>query len=435
MNLESIKSVVLAVLVIMSLILTLSIWTFSDYDEINEDITKNISINGQEADMNDVILPSQVVFHQQNQSYQFTEKTDQVNFYQDLKEWNVLFLDEQKPLDNLGQSYVELIFPTEIPLSLLPNMFNVTEDSTRTYPDWAFNRMIVKPNHDSESLSIWFRSTNHNQVLNVEVQDSKAYASVVNQAQSHNDLSELITYEVNNRVIYLPEEKPALSKQTFTTNSISIEPLINNLFQASDNVRETSDGRFTDGTRMLEEYEVFSHQNYMRFVNPRNPNTTGNSFMRDELITESILFLNNHDGWTHDYMLTEISDDGTTIEFQMLFDGHQVISQLGHIEQSWVNRELNTYIRPLMRLSTSLSHEEVSLRSGEDIRSLLEAEPRMFPEKTIEDIQIVYTMSEEEGFSSDIISLEPKWFIKQNGRWAPIPKEDEMLEVQGGKKQ
>ncbi|GAA0501932.1 hypothetical protein GCM10008986_31860 [Salinibacillus aidingensis] len=440
MNLESIKSGILAILVVVSMVLTLSIWNYSNYEEINEATTKQISINGKDAELNEVILPSQMVFHQQNQSYQLKNRTDQLNFYQDIQEWNVSLSNQVANAQDPGASYVEMIYPVEIPLNLLPNLMQFPEENRNaSLPDWAFNQLVLIPNHDSDSITLSFRSTQHEQTFNAEVQNPESYTALVNHTQSEDALSELVAYELNDRVIYLPENETVLSKQTYTTSSIAVAPLINNLFPVTSYVRETSGGRYIDGSRMLEEYQVFPNQKYMRFVNPKSEEQSqaGAGFSREELITEANLFINNHDGWTQDYMLTnaEINSEHSTVTFDMLFNGYPVVSKLGHIEQRWINRELNTYIRPLMRLSTPLGSETVTLRSGEDIIYLLEeAEgPLTVPKKTIEDIQMVYTMSnEEEGYSSDIITLEPAWFMKSNGRWMPVPENGDMLNVQGG---
>ncbi|QHS23803.1 hypothetical protein GWK91_12975 [Virgibacillus sp. MSP4-1] len=440
MNLESIKSGILAFLVVVSMVLTLSIWNFSNYEEINEATTKQISINGKDAELNEVILPSQMVFHQQNQSYQLKNRTDQFSFYQDIQDWNVSLSNQAANAQDPGASYVEMIYPAEIPLNLLPNLMQFSEENRNaSFPDWSFNRLVLIPNHDSDSITLSFRSTQHEQTFNAEVQNPESYTALVNYTQSEDALSELVAYELNDRVIYLPENETVLSKQTYTTSSIAVGPLINNLFPVTSYVRETSGGRYIDGSRMLEEYQVFPNQKYMRFVNPKNEEKAqvGAGFSREELISEANLFINNHDGWTQDYMLTnaEINSEHSTVTFDMLFNGYPVVSKLGHIEQRWINRELNTYIRPLMRLSTPLGSETVTLRSGEDIIYLLEeAEgPLTVPKKTIEDIQMVYTMSsEEEGYSSDIITLEPAWFMKSNGRWMPVPENGDMLNVQGG---
>ncbi|MRG87977.1 YycH family regulatory protein [Salinibacillus xinjiangensis] len=427
MNIENIKSAILAVLVLISLLLTIGIWNYSSANyQTNESDTLNISINGEKAELNEAVLPTQMVFHQEGHPLQFTDKTKEGEFYQALKEWDFRIYEDKTNVNiNEEQTYVELIYPENIPVSLLPRMFNIGEDGLNA--DWDFNRLYLVLNNESNTIDVVFQSTVHERVMRTEVRETEAFQQVRQYMQSDDSFVHLLRYEVNNQVFYLPEEKLKLANQTYTTNNIPLEPIIHNLFQDPENVREYR-GRYSDGYRLLEKHQVYSNQYYMKYKNP----ISGEFLEREELISQSLTFVNNHDGWTDDYMLFDILEGNSSIQYQMLFNGYPVMSRLGQIEQKWLDRELDTYVRPLIRLSTPLSQEHNTVRSGSEIIQILETEPRRFPEKSIEDIQIMYTMNEKQGYSSDIISLEPQWFIKYNGTWAPIPTEDSLIESQGG---
>ncbi|MBO8155659.1 MAG: hypothetical protein H0Z32_04300 [Bacillaceae bacterium] len=424
MNIERMKSVVLTLLVAISLFLTVALWNYQPqyYEEIeNTRYLYESRLNGQSMTMDQLITPSRVIFHESNSHFGLEDQRNLGILFKEMKKWPIEHFDHYTLSGReVKKPNVEVIFPTELPLSVLHDILAVQEQEV--FPEWEFDRIFFHLVKNESSIEVIFASSMHNQTLNAEIQSSEAYSYLARYFNNKDLLIELIPFVTSeeSEPIYLPASEIELPERTFTINKLQTKPIINAIFNDPSLV-ETSITNFgeriyTDGTRQL---SIFNH--YMSFINPL---TADNQQMeKQNLIRKSINFINDHHGWTNMFRLSDIKENTNTVVYQMTMDDYPVFHRLAssYIEISWRNQQIYEYNRPLLKLVTPFSSEGqmVTLRSGQDIIYYLEHNRNNYFPFLIEDIQIGYTMKEKEGFNS-IMLLEPEWYIKYNGRWQPL---------------
>ncbi|MBB6454450.1 regulatory protein YycH of two-component signal transduction system YycFG [Salirhabdus euzebyi] len=423
MNLETIKTAVLVILVSISLILTIGVWNFSSqYDELeNSTVLRETSINGEKQSAKDIIKPTNIVFHNNGAHYGLKEKETESSLYKEMQQWSIRqFGNLQQQSIEIDEPSVEVIFPVELPYEVLPLLFDIDENIV--FPDSSFNRIQFQLRSETQGLDVLFLSTVHDQTLGADIQETNAYQKLSAFIEG-GSLNSLISFSLSNgNTVYLPEEEVTLQNRTFTTNTISDWPLINNLFRDPTAVKNI--GYYTDGSRKLET-SILANQKYMEFVNPIS--TENKQFEREELLSKSISFVNNHDGWTDEFMLLDIDTINAVVHYQWVVKGYPVMGKLGTMEQIWQNQELTNYNRPLVELSHSFpDYEKPKLMSGSTLITFIEQNSLKYPLNSIEDIRIGYKIVQEE--TPDIISLQPNWYMKVSGKWILIENPSE----QGG---
>jgi regulatory protein YycH of two-component signal transduction system YycFG len=308
-----------------------------------------------------------------------------------------------------------------MPLQIIPQLFKVAEGEI--LPKITFNRVYFEPDMESKSLiKVSFLSTEHNQMVSAEiyVQETNPYMSLLQymEDESQNSQIQLISFEVNeNNRLYLPKDSLHVEKRTYPSYEILDWPLINNLFQDPMAVKRIG-GYFTDGDRMFEPHYLFSNKKYMEYNNPVSQETK--VLTREELLSKSISFVNNHDGWTDQYVLMGISDDNTTISFQLFVNGYPILDSIGEMQQIWKNQELTVYNRPLIDISDpfDLGYQTIELASGEELVSYLLSKQFPYNVQLVEDVRIGYSIDDRN--NEDVITVSPKWFVKVNNNWRTV---------------
>ncbi|MCP8617233.1 YycH family regulatory protein [Salirhabdus salicampi] len=441
MNIERIKSILLVILVSLSIVLTVGLWSYQPiYDELEETpvILHDTFINGTEQEIRDVVKPSHIVMNYMGQHFLLMDNHDRDQLLNHLQEWPIHEFDHfsQRGQHSSEHTTIELLFPEPIPYSMIGSLLLVDNES---FANREFDKMIIELADGTLGINISFVSSVNHDTITAQVrnEESYEYISGLFQRIGNEKYIEVNKYEINpNTEIYLPRQEVRLPRRTFTTNNISVSPLVNALFTEPSIVRrnEANLGKeyYTDGSRSIRIFEGIQNQRFMEFVNPVTDER--NSLDHDELIYNTVQFINDHHGWTGDYYLFQISTDNT-VTYRMHFNNFPIFGhdELSAINIKWINQEVNRYDRPLFRLTTSFeSYDQViNLVSGERVLNFIET---YYNPNLISDIKIGYTIKEEsEGFSRDIISLEPEWYIEYNGTWIPLYNSDS-IEKQGGSK-
>lgn len=425
------KTIVLTFLVALSLVLTVALWNYQPkyYDEIeNTDYLYETKLNGQTKKIEELITPYRVLFRESDGLYGLKDHSDLSIIFSEIQKWQI---DEVDYYTISGREVkkpnVEIAFPTELPLTVLQTMFTLEEKET--FPDWEFDRIIFRLVNQQQALEVIFASSHHDQTLNAKIQNSEAYAYLERYFINKDLLMEMISFTVNGQdPFYLPAAEIELPKRTFTVNKLQTKPMINILF-SDPSLVETSitsfgERNYTDGNKQLSVYN-----DYMYFVNPLT--SDDHDVDKQNMIRRSINFVNDHQGWTNEFRLTSMDEVENTIEYQMTVDYYPVFhpSDFSVIEIEWKNQQIHAYNRPLMKLAT-LFHsdgQKETLSSGYAVMDYLENHQDQYDPFLIEDIQIGYTMKAREGISH-IMSLEPEWYIKYNGRWQLLFSHEEQGE-------
>ncbi|MYL34459.1 hypothetical protein GLW05_12735 [Pontibacillus yanchengensis] len=427
MTVEHIKTIVLSSLIATSLLLTVAIWNYQpNLDELGDEniIDAATKINGQQKTMKEILEPKQMIFHENNRTFSLSSRTASLDLFEEMRTWPMTDFETLSSNQLERESKVEVIFPTAVPLNVLANTLSINEEEK--LPEYNVNRIFIEISNNQSSTSVYFVTDGEDQVIRAVIRNFDVYKSLDQYlVNSYDHVDYLTIDEKRDNPIYIPEGEMTLPVYTYTTTPISVSPLINVLFNDPNMVRPNSStfgqSYYTDSTRQL---RINQDQKYMRFVNPSISNI--DSLPRQEVLKQSLDFVNDHNGWTDNYKLFNINDSGSTIDYRIFKKGYPVFddNNLSLIQQTWAEQELYAYNRAMVQFATLIESEsqQVTLASGSDVLDYLNKSMNQFP-LLIEDIAIGYKM-EETNKVSLVLTLKPVWYIKTvGGDWKPLSEE------------
>src|SRR5699024_8958937 len=131
-----------------------------------------------------------------------------------------------------------------------------------------------------------------------------------------------------------------------------------------------------------------------------------------DLLDVSVNNINEHSGWTNNFMYSGSTESKNNIRFRLTYNGLPVYDQNQYslIEQEWRDDELHQYNRPLIEVGSLLNEEETELSSGEEIKEKVLASQDKYNLSDIKDIRIGYYMDYSDDTHS--LTLEPSWFVQ-----------------------
>lgn len=416
MKFETIKTIVLTILIIISLLLTFGLWNYQPNRDLlyttNTKYVSEVDLGGIEETKRSIVKPNAIIFHSNNEYFGFKEPKEQQLLYQDMQDWvlsDYQLSDRKGDLDN--QQLVEIIFPDAIPLDLIKSLFTVEEDGE--LPLWSFQRAYITFNDSYNTLNFYFVSLDEREQVRFTVNNAAMYIQLSSYFLTENNLIELIKYREERKAIYLPKDPLELRSRSLAIETITPTLLLNALFSnpslVSSNVGEAY---FTDGQRGM---HVLQNGLNIEFINPIHSNKVQKAPV--ELIERSVLKVNEHKGWTDNFYLEDINLVENAVNYRMHYEGYPVYNRTGlaNIEQQWRENELYQYARPLFKLNNLLGSDNVKLKSGEEVIEALETEGK-YNLTEVKDIQLGYQLSYLEGASYSVL-LYPAWFIKYKDEW------------------
>lgn len=426
MNIETIKSFILTILVLISILLTFSLWNYKpDYDRIyNAPHTyiNEVDIGGAEVTKKDIIQPDLMIFHYKDNYFGFSRLRDQQNLYKDMQNWVIYDFNPSSKQANLDQkNKLEITFPTAIPMKLIGSLFHLHEDfSEDLLPSWSFERIYIVFNEEDATLSVQFMSLDGEEQSEAIINNASIYNELMSYVTDEELLIEYMLFDSAKQLIYLPEAQIEMIRRSLTVKNIETSLLVDALFSnpslVSHNIRESS---FSDGQRAL---NVIQEGRSMEYYNPIE--SDDNEIDMIELLEQSIENINEHKGWTEDYHLDDIVMSTNKIRYRMHYDGYPVFNNidLSIIEQQWRGHDLHLYHRLLFTLNDSLGGDTINLASGNELINYLKNNSKYKIDK-INDIQIGYKLLYLEDASYSVV-LEPAWYIDYDGSWNEVKFED-----------
>lgn len=416
MKFETLKTTVLIILVITSLLLTFGLWNYQPNEDLqvttNTNYLNEVDLGGKEETKRSIIKPSSIIFHSEGQYYGFSNPLEQDLLFQDMQEWvlsDYIREDQKGAFENDNQ--VEVIFPNEIPVSVIQSLFVLKENEQ--LPDWSFRRAYITFNQSYSSLNIYFPSVDGTEQVKFTINNASMYTQLWNFVQTKQELVSFIKYGPNNQPIYIPEDSIEMTIRSLAIETIPPPKLLEALFPnqslISSNVGEAY---FTDGQRGM---QVLQNGLGIEYINPVHSNKRNRNPL--ELIDLSILDVNDHKGWTDDFRLENIDLTENLIQYRMHYDGYPVYHRLGltRIEQQWRDNERFQYIRPLFKLNNLLGSDNIKLKSGEDVINALLNEGN-YDLSYVTDLALGYRLNYLDRASYSVI-LYPAWFIKYRDEW------------------
>ncbi|MEK4172997.1 MULTISPECIES: YycH family regulatory protein [Lysinibacillus] len=427
---EPVKSVVLFLLVMLSVVLTFLIWTYTpDYKFIEKTTGEEILIKPQK-DMEDIIRPYKAIFRSDEEFTGTVSNAAMKDMMKTFKGWNILDLVPVN--NNLSPNYVNQIisadnrmtifFTGEIPFSAFNTIFQFTD---KELPETTFNRMIIDwSNYNSKDLMLYYISSNNQSLF-------RSHVSVPNVNQFIKEVIEPAKkYEAFKEVeregqtsLYVASNKMESVKFTYYIEEITPELFKNVLFPEPNivqrNVESASSEKYTDGMSLM---TLDTNLKSLNYVYP-----AAESSIRIEpskLLKDSFEFINEHGGFTADFRYASTSINKNQMDYQLYLQGLPVYSNhvITRMTTIWGDSRIFHYKRPYFSLDMDIEAEKEikELPSGTEIAERLK-NANNIALSDIEELVLGYYLTQNQELN--IFTFEPCWFVIRNGTWIKLTPE------------
>ncbi|MGM0877068.1 MAG: YycH family regulatory protein [Bacillota bacterium] len=437
MNKESIKSAALTVLVMISLFFTWNMWNLQpSYEEFqNQTFFESIPISQETRDLHEVIKPQQLYFHTDENHYSTLDESYLKNLWKEMQNWE--YINERDLSNEEIQSWIygkneaeiELRFYDEIPMATFQSMVKWDDETSEII---AFDRIYLNVAKDNEVQKVYFVSYDKLKIVETSVNHPEASHFVAELYGKKEEFQLYFSFDTGQgNEIMLPENEVKLNSFGYLTEVIDDEKFKDALFSNPRIVKQDVDiskNRYTDGTREL---NIFPNLYVVKYVNPTLRET--NSVKSNVLIEQSIAFLNDHGGWTDEYVFFDLEENDQELKFIMSIQSIPVINSMENpfgptmISQRWSQNEIAIYERPLYRLKNDFQSDISTLISGRKVVELI-TNDRQLDKTKIKNIYIAYELGSSD--SQQYVKVSPVWCIEMKD--GTLMKINEVLEQPGG---
>lgn len=428
-HVETIKSIILIVLIILSIILTFLIWTYTPkYKFIEDRATVDISIAEglEKKDFDSIIKPYKLLLNFKEGLKGTVDAEEIAPIIDVLKNWSISnprlednkFNEEKLATLMRQENQFVLFFQGEVPLPVYDSILNI-ENTNIT--EISFDRIVVEWDEDSTVVALNFISKKNNSRYKskVKVADIENFhRKVFDKGQTFDDYVDVMPEEIT--FIAVPANPIELTRNTYFQNEkdeISPTRFRSALFSDPNAVRRSQVGvnreDYQDNHALM---KVDTEKKQLQYVHPVAESRE--LAIPSELLEDTIDFVNEHGGWTDDYRYSDMNFKTRYVKFQLYVRGLPVLegTTLTEIEQVWGDEKVYQYKRPYYSLDESLPSETdtVTLPSGVEVAErLLASEDIDF--STVEEIIPAYYM--EHNAELNIFMLEPYWYYLRKGNW------------------
>lgn len=432
MEREKLKSMLLILLVISSLLLTLAIWNHQPNFELTgnvEDLVDPQIESGHRLTRSDVLKPIYVVMH--NESYEkpigLANKPQEQVLFEKVSDYALynfasFNLDEDwwRDYDNR----IEIIFATELPSTSIYDIFDIDQDVS--IPSGEFSRIEIIFDHDGYHLI--FRNDYDNRVIGANLQNYTEETRRLDDFFKNEETVDYVVYRSSRDTnIYLPVEfNPNVL--LFSYMDIPIDSFRNFLFPTPSIVRSsrTADGNsvLIDGTR-----ELIVDSNRMSYTNQTNvEKMTDSEINTYDLFDQVQNFVNAHNGFTFEesfsYFLSrlEVTPQTNRVEYTLSYNGIPIFfdPQISNIYVSWHNQEVYQYRHPLITLleQRGMTREATNLIDTSSVIEILSRDG--YQRSAVYDVMVGYRVREQTGGQGQVFELIPTWYVKGVSGWNPL---------------
>ncbi|MDG5789431.1 two-component system activity regulator YycH [Evansella sp. AB-P1] len=429
---EHMKTIALWILIILSVVLTMQIWTFQpDYEIIPQSDYFQSEAIGEERSIKESLKPNQIYIHEEDQSYWLNP----TNYSYD----NILENLQGIRIDYLYQgadSYANSLYDVEGIELYFPNRFKI--EWVETMLDVNFDQDISLNTIDRFLLFVNDRSINTEVSIRlISTSDQSFYQGntnlSINQLKTlyNQFLHQIVAVETNSMIQrnnvyernYVPNESFELNEYSYFLERFTEDAFVQSLFSDPESVKHYSQGNqenaYTDGNRLL---NIIENGDVLRYIHPSN-----NQRVRGDrsILEASNDFINGHSGWTDDYRLDRWQEGSINDRaFYTLFvDGLPIMGSLDNASEHYSiqitrsGNQISEYVRPLFQLDENPFGTTIrTLPSFEIFLDIIEEIETVQIER-VEDITIGYYMRKQ---GASLVIFEPAWFVKERGTWKHV---------------
>jgi regulatory protein YycH of two-component signal transduction system YycFG len=434
MKYETIKSIVLLILVVFSILLTWMLWTYQpNYDTLKEsgNTVEEVSL-GETKELSNIVRPERMFLHQGEKHY---GTFDSFEIDQTMKELSLWEFNEFEDISELvknipsfiyDKNATELIFPDIVPLKVYQSALQLPSNDL---PKSNFDRIVIDLEPETRERGVvYFISSNEHEVLRAYVS-----ASYINEFKERYlvDVSvneKYALYEPLNRESFtmLRKERVKVALYNYIYVKLSTEKLRDALFSDPNLVSKNFSSfgeEYTDTTTLM---SVNYETNTVSYVKTEDVES-GTITKANHLLEKSIDFINSHGGWTDNYRYVGMDESEQVILFRLYdLSGYPIFGDNGisEILQMWNASGINKYFRSNFMLGSRLEATEITLPSGVSVLDELK-KIEGFDLDFLKDLTIGYHMSKDtEIAQNSLIHLEPAWYYKYNDEWKMVPNSE-----------
>jgi regulatory protein YycH of two-component signal transduction system YycFG len=428
---EHAKSIFLALLIILSVTLTFTIWTYTPtYDTIESTPVVDILI-AESNRIDDVIKPYKMIASRENNMTGSMEPFDLERVVNVMKGWDIsdLTLEDTELTNEELNELVEannrytLFFPDVVPF---PVYDNILPFSITNIPEDGFDRLIVNWNRsDNEQLKVYFASSKTKTLYSAVAKnvDLKLFdQKVVSSTLGFSKFTEI--QRKRKLSLYVSAQDVESIRYTYYLKEIDPKRFQDALFSDPSLVRQspvgTTNEEYSDGTSLM---NVNVLERTLSFVNPSAETLVPAS--PSKLVFDSLDYINEHGGWTDEFRFVKLNPANQQIDYQLYLLGYPVFSTetSTKITAFWGESGIYNYLRPYYTLDLSLPFDTVisTLPSGEKASRVMKKMKDIDFSKVDELTPGYYLTRDDE---KRLLILEPSWFYLSNNQWTRLSPED-----------
>lgn len=428
MKYETVKSILLTLLVLFSIGLTWSLWTYQPNLDLLQSgkLVEEIKM-GERKEEAKIIKPDRILYHTEGNHYGTSQVNEIDRLMKEMSGW--VFFDVKNHTEQAGtfkqavhgNGKVEIVYPHEASVEVFRNILNFEE---KKLPAFQFDRIVI----DMKSLQkdrgvVYFANTR-----NREIYISYISASLLSHFNRgfYERASQNPAYfgfeATEKRTIFLPEDETEMRAYKYLPKKLNSEEFKEALFTNPSLVQKsivsTGEEYANDSSKM----NIYTNKHLLVFINPGEDGYLSGS---TNLLRRSIDFINQHYGWTDPYRFVYLDEASQQVTFRLYsMDGFPIFNEdgLSEINQFWGKNEITRLTRPTFAMELPLETTKVVRPSGREALEFLKSQKDFKPE-LLEDLVLGYRMDMDPA-SSSLITLEPAWFYLYNKKWSQISTDE-----------
>lgn len=433
---EQIKSFALLLLILLSLALTFTIWTFTPTHEIIEPSTTVDEPIAQNKNTEEVVRPVKLLFHNKDT---VTGTTDQSNIdllINSLALWEIqdIRVVQEEATPETLKSYMHssnravLYYPGLVPFPVFDSITNIVDTAI---PESSFDRIIIEwegPANDRPALYFINSLSGRIYKAAIPAEDLRQFQSEI--------LTEAVDYEpymTDEKIGTLPiyVQKGEVEQASFdylleeTPTSKFAEALLDSPALALSADLMTQEYKDDSGALMREN----SINKSISYIQPKAE--TSDPAIPSDLLFDSFGYINEHGGWTDDYVYVGMNSVSQQIKYQLYVEDLPVFSTstTTSLDIIWGidagEEQVYSYVRPTYQLDSEAEKRAAVLASGEAVLKVLTQMDDQDPSE-VTAIAPAYKLTRSE---ERLITFEPAWYFEVNGEWTELTSE-----LTGGRK-
>lgn len=424
---ETVKSIILVLLIALSITFTFSIWTYSpQFEQLEQLPTIDIAIDNKES-IDEIIQPYKVVFNFSDRIGGTVDPGDIDPILDEINNWKITDISlvndniESKEWGELlrQQNQFTLYYHGEVPLTVYDSVLNLDSEML-SVPEISFNRLVIQWKPSTTEVELLFISEMNKKLYSAKVRledYQKFQQTILAMGQEFDEYGEVnpggLPY------IVVPTKPVEARKSTYFQDEIGPSRFRDALFNDPKAVRRSQ------VSSQLEEYgdthalmKVYTDKKKLDFVN--RVKEEDELAIPSELLEKSIYYVNEHSGWTGEYRYTYMDPRSRKVRFRLFLHGLPVYTDSSlttEIEQKWGKNGIISYTRPYYKRGTTIESKPQQLLSGLEVAERLK-ESNFIEFDTVEEISLGYFMKFDTEQEQALLIMEPAWFYLSDGNWS-----------------